>query len=216
MSIFTTSCEDCILWKTLDKMAEVRFLLEERWIVARISSLYNASETTQRKVLMTLPLWIGKPGDKAPPLCETIPASGDYVVKLGDKVVALVVKSVDGDEQCILAGVVCYSSATDKYEVDDMDEEGEERHILSRWKIIPPPQWKANPEADPEALFQKRKLIVALYPQTTCHALIHTPPMQPQDDYSVLCEDTSYADGSSLPLNVAQRYVVACKEPKKR
>lgn len=39
---------------------------------------------------------------------------------------------------------------------------------------------------------------------------------QPQDDYSVLFEDTSYADGYSPPLNVAQRYVVACKEPKKK
>lgn len=43
------------------------------------------------------------------------------------------------------------------------------------------------------------------------------PPLpQPQDDYSVLFEDTSYADGYSPPLNVAQRYVVACKEPKKK
>lgn len=40
--------------------------------------------------------------------------------------------------------------------------------------------------------------------------------LQPQDDYSVLFEDTSYADGYSPPLNVAQRYVVACKEPKKK
>ncbi len=39
---------------------------------------------------------------------------------------------------------------------------------------------------------------------------------QPQDDYSVLFEDTSYADGYSPPLNVAQRYVVACKENKKK
>ncbi|KAK2097809.1 hypothetical protein P7K49_023260 [Saguinus oedipus] len=42
------------------------------------------------------------------------------------------------------------------------------------------------------------------------------PAPQPQDDYSVLFEDTSYADGYSPPLNVAQRYVVACKEPKKK
>lgn len=42
------------------------------------------------------------------------------------------------------------------------------------------------------------------------------PLLQPQDDYSVLFEDTSYADGYSPPLNVAQRYVVACKEPKKK
>ncbi|XP_041099595.1 SAGA-associated factor 29-like [Polyodon spathula] len=105
-----------------------------------------------------------------------------------------------------------------RYEVDDIDEEGKERHTLSRRRIIPLPQWKANPETDPEALFHKEQLVLALYPQTTCfyRALIHAPPQRPQDDYSVLFEDTSYADGYSPPLNVAQRYVVACKENKKK
>lgn len=40
--------------------------------------------------------------------------------------------------------------------------------------------------------------------------------MQHGDDYSVLFEDTSYPDGYSPPLNVAQRYVIACKEEKKK
>ncbi|XP_028717134.1 SAGA-associated factor 29-like [Peromyscus leucopus] len=218
-----------ILRKALDKIAEIKSLLEERRIAAKIAGLYNDSEpprkTMRRGVLMTLlqqsamtlPLWIGKPGDKPPPLCGAIPASGDYVAKPGDKVAARV-KAVDGDEQWILAEVVSYSHATNKYEVDDIDEEGKERHTLSRRRIIPLPQWKANPETDPEALFQKEQLVLALYPQTTCfyRALIHTPPQRPQDDYSVLFEDTSYADGYSPPLNVAQRYVVACKEPKKK
>uniref|UniRef100_A0A8L2QDT2 SAGA-associated factor 29 n=1 Tax=Rattus norvegicus TaxID=10116 RepID=A0A8L2QDT2_RAT len=218
-----------ILRKALDKIAEIKSLLEERRIAAKIAGLYNDSEpprkTMRRGVLMTLlqqsamtlPLWIGKPGDKPPPLCGAIPASGDYVAKPGDKVAARV-KAVEGDEQWILAEVVSYSHATNKYEVDDIDEEGKERHTLSRRRIIPLPQWKANPETDPEALFQKEQLVLALYPQTTCfyRALIHTPPQRPQDDYSVLFEDTSYADGYSPPLNVAQRYVVACKEPKKK
>ncbi|KAF6127124.1 SAGA complex associated factor 29 [Phyllostomus discolor] len=205
--LYTTAKADAeaecnILRKALDKIAEIKSLLEERRIAAKIAGLYNDSEpprkTMRRGVLMTLlqqsamtlPLWIGKPGDKA----------------------------VDGDEQWILAEVVSYSHATNKYEVDDIDEEGKERHTLSRRRIIPLPQWKANPETDPEALFQKEQLVLALYPQTTCfyRALIHTPPQRPQDDYSVLFEDTSYADGYSPPLNVAQRYVVACKEPKKK
>lgn len=52
------------------------------------------------------------------------------------------------------------------------------RHTLSRRRIIPLPQWKANPETDPEALFSKDQLVLALYPQTTCfyRALIHNPP----------------------------------------
>ncbi|XP_073403458.1 SAGA-associated factor 29 isoform X1 [Dendrobates tinctorius] len=223
-----------ILRRSLDKIAEIKSLLEERRIAAKIAGLYHDSEpprkTMRRGVLMTLlqqsamtlPLWIGKPGEKPPPLCGAIPASSDYVAKPGDKVAARV-KAVDGDEQWILAEVVSYSHTANKYEVDDIDEEGKERHTLSRRRIIPLPQWKANPETDPEALFQKDQLVLALYPQTTCfyRALIHTPPQrvsarQPQDDYSVLFEDTSYADGYSPPLNVAQRYVVACKEPKKK
>ena len=39
---------------------------------------------------------------------------------------------------------------------------------------------------------------------------------QHEDDYSVLFEDTTYTDGYSPPLMVAQRYVIACKEDKKK
>ncbi|XP_058296868.1 SAGA-associated factor 29-like [Hylobates moloch] len=90
---------------------------------AKIAGLYNNLEpprkTMRRGVLMTLlqqsamtlPLWIGKPGDKPPPLCGAIPASGDYVARPGDKVAARV-KAVDGDEQWILAEVVSYSHTT--------------------------------------------------------------------------------------------------------
>ncbi|XP_021093070.1 SAGA-associated factor 29 isoform X3 [Heterocephalus glaber] len=143
--LYTTAKADAeaecnILRKALDKIAEIKSLLEERRIAAKIAGLYNDSEpprkTMRRGVLMTLlqqsamtlPLWIGKPGDKPPPLCGAIPASGDYVAKPGDKVAARV-KAVDGDEQWILAEVVSYSHATNKYEVDDIDEEGKDRGL---------------------------------------------------------------------------------------
>ncbi|KAI3359819.1 hypothetical protein L3Q82_013825, partial [Scortum barcoo] len=278
--LYTTAKADAeaecgILRHALDKIAEIKSLLEERRIAAKMAGVYSDSDpprkTMRRGVLMTLlqqsamtlPLWIGKPGESPPPLCGATPASSDYVAKQGDKVAARV-KAVDGDEQWILAEVVSYNHSTNKYEVDDIDEEGKDlsliwsqfsvlasyfgylfdpddwldlnhisltslqtnfmcvclirRHTLSRRRIIPLPQWKANPETDPEALFSKDQLVLALYPQTTCfyRALIHTPPHRPQDDYSVLFEDTSYADGYSPPLNVAQRYVVACKENKKK
>ncbi|KAG9350011.1 hypothetical protein JZ751_026364 [Albula glossodonta] len=204
--LYTTAKADAeaecsILRHALDKIAEIKSLLEERRIAAKMAGVYSDSDpprkTMRRGVLMTLlqqsamtlPLWIGKPGDSPPPLCGAMPASSDYVAKPGDKVAARV-KAVDGDEQWILAEVVSYSHSTNKYEVDDIDEEGKD----------------------------KDQLVLALYPQTTCfyRALIHTPPHRPQDDYSVLFEDTSYADGYSPPLNVAQRYVVACKENKKK
>uniref|UniRef100_A0A2K6RRY1 SAGA complex associated factor 29 n=1 Tax=Rhinopithecus roxellana TaxID=61622 RepID=A0A2K6RRY1_RHIRO len=178
--LYTTAKADAeaecnILRKALDKIAEIKSLLEERRIAAKIAGLYNDSEpprkTMRRGVLMTL-------------LQQS---------------------------QWILAEVVSYSHATN-------NPSSPRRHTLSRRRVIPLPQWKANPETDPEALFQKEQLVLALYPQTTCfyRALIHAPPQRPQDDYSVLFEDTSYADGYSPPLNVAQRYVVACKEPKKK
>ncbi|KAM6326660.1 SAGA-associated factor 29 isoform 2-T2 [Podargus strigoides] len=158
---------------------------------AKIAGIYSEAEpprkTMRRGVLMTLlqqsamtlPLWIGKPGEKPPPLCGAMPAAGDYVAKPGDKVAARV-KALEGDEQWILAEVVSYSHAANKYEVDDIDEEGKERHTLSRRRIIPLPQWKTNPETDPEALFHKDQLVLALYPQTTCfyRALIHAPPQR--------------------------------------
>ncbi|NXA00088.1 SGF29 factor, partial [Nesospiza acunhae] len=220
--LYTTAKADAeaecnVLRRALDKIAEIKSLLEERRIAAKIAGIYSEAEpprkTMRRGVLMTLlqqsamtlPLWIGKPGEKPPPLCGAVPAAGDYVAKPGDKVAARV-KALEGDEQWILAEVVSYSHAANK------------RHTLSRRRIIPLPQWKTNPETDPEALFHKDQLVLALYPQTTCfyRALIHAPPQRPQDDYSVLFEDTSYADGYSPPLNVAQRYVVACKETKKK
>ncbi|XP_070940449.1 SAGA-associated factor 29-like [Macaca nemestrina] len=104
---------------------------------AKIAGLYNDSEpprkTMRRGVLMTLlqqsamtlPLWIGKPGDKPPLRCGAVPASGDYVARPGDKVAARV-KAVDGDKQWILAKVVSYSHATNK-------------HLLCR-RLLPSPQ----------------------------------------------------------------------------
>lgn len=58
---------------------------------------------------------------------------------------------------------------------------------------------------------------MALYPQTTCFykAVVNQLPMTAMDDYEVLFEDSSYADGFAPPLTVAQRYVIAYKEHKR-
>jgi hypothetical protein len=58
---------------------------------------------------------------------------------------------------------------------------------------------------------------MALYPQTTCFykAVINQLPQTAQDEYQVLFEDSSYTEGFSPPLMVAQRYVIAIKEKKK-
>lgn len=149
--------------------------------------------------------------------------------------VAALVKSQDGDENWILAEVVHYNHSWNKYEIDDIDEEQKERHVLSRRRVVPLPLMRANPETDPDALFAKSTLVLALYPQTTCfyRAIIQEPPRTAQEEYQVLFEgivkvfvklqlfnnvfillDSSYTDGYSPPLSVPQRYVIACKEIK--
>lgn len=73
---------------------------------------------------------------------------------MGDMVAALV-KGSEEEENWILAEVVYFNSTTNKYEVDDIDEEQKDRHILSRRRVIPLPLMRANPETDAHALFAK-------------------------------------------------------------
>ncbi|XP_041348428.1 SAGA-associated factor 29-like [Gigantopelta aegis] len=226
-SLYNTAMQDAeaeaeLLRKALDKIGEIKGASQNR----RFGDSDRPKQIMRRGVLMnllqqnavTLPLWVSKPGESLPPLCGAVPADNNYVAKAGDKVAARV-KGQDGEENWILAEVVSFNPTTNKYEVDDIDaEEGKERHTINRRRIVPLPIWKANPETDPEALFPKGTLVLALYPQTTCfyRALVDESPAGPQDDYSVLFEDTSYPDGYSPPLMVAQRYIIVCKEDKKR
>lgn len=224
-----------IIKKALDKIASIKALRNDRRIVRGGSSRLGNQETGEprkvmrRGVLMTmlqqaalqLPMWMGKASETPLPLCGCIQAEPNYVAQQGDHVAARV-RTPDGEEQLILAEIVSFNPSSNKYDVDDIDEEagrnGKERHHLSRRRVIPLPKMKANPVTHPQALFQADQIVMALYPQTTCFykAVIHEPPSRPQDDYSVSFEDTSYSDGFAPPLNVPQRYVVASKETKKR
>lgn len=102
----------------------------------------------------TLPLYVSKLGEKIPPLCGAVSAESSYVAKAGDMVAALV-KGADGEENWILAEVVSFLSGQNKYEVDDIDEEQKDRHILSKCRVVPLPLMRANPETDSIALFPK-------------------------------------------------------------
>lgn len=215
--------EEELLRKALDLIFDVRAIRNDRRIAAKNSD--RPKEALRRGALMkmlqqnalTLPLFIGKEEEKPPPLCGAIPAEPNYVAKVGDMVAALA-RGPDDDENWILAEVLHYSHGSAKYEVDDIDEEQKERHTLSRRRVVPLPLQRANPLTDPGALFAKGTLVMALYPQTTCfyRALVHEPPGGPQDDYLVLFEDSSYPEGYSPPLAVAQRYVICCKEMRKK
>ena len=69
--------------------------------------------------------------------------------------VAALVKLADSDGACILAEVVNFNQATNKYEVDDIlkEQNQKERHVLSKGRVLPLPLMRANPETDPSALF---------------------------------------------------------------
>ena len=231
-TLYTTALNDAnvecdFLRKGLDQIARIKSIQEEKRIIARALESDSLDEhprkSMRRGVLMsllqksaqTLPLWIGKPNEKLPPLCGSIGPGNDYVAKPGDKVAAKV-KTEDMEDQWILAEVVSFNPVTTKYEVDDIDEEGKERHTLSKRRVVPLPQWKANPETDPTALHSKNTLVLALYPQTTCfyRGVISEVPASAHDEYSVLFEDNSYAGGYSPALCVAQKYIVVPKEMK--
>lgn len=136
---------------------------------------------------------------------------------MGDMVAAYI-KNADNEMNWILAEVISFNSSNNKYEIDDVDEEEKERHVVSRRRIVPLPLMKVNPETDANVLFPKGAIVMALYPQTTCFykAIINSPPTNVLEDYEVLFEDETYADGFSPPLNVPQRYVISIKESKKR
>lgn len=213
--------EEELLRKALQKIADIRNIKNERRIQARNA---GNKETIRRgawmKMLLssaqTLPLFVGKIGDKPPPLCGAVPAEPNYFAKVGDMVAALV-KVAEGDgENWILAEVVSYNHALNKYEVDDILEEQNQkkRHVLSKKYVVPLPLMRANPETDPSALFPERTVVMALYPQTTCFykAVVNKLPQTHTDEYELLFEDFSYTNGYSPPLYVAQRYVLAIKQ----
>ena len=77
---------------------------------------------------------------------------------MGDMVAALV-KGAEEEENWILAEVVQFNATTNKYEVDDIDEEQKDRHILSRRRVVPLPLMRANPETYPHALFPKGSIV---------------------------------------------------------
>jgi len=208
------------LRKAVDKIYHIRRLRNEMRLAARASgNKENIRRAAHMKLLassaQTIPMWVGRDGEEPPELCGSIPADQSYVAEQGDMVAALV-KGPE-DENWILAEVVAYNSVTGKYDVDDIDEEQKDRHTLSKRKIIPLPTFKASQETSPDALYEKGATVMAIYPQTTCFykGVIKDQPNSSNDEYEVLFEDSSYADGYSPPLRVAQRYVIQVVEKKK-
>jgi len=184
-----------------------------------------ASDVNHRASLMKsiqisahqIPLWVGKPAVKPPPLVGAVPPEPSYTASPRDLVAALV-EGVEEGECWILAEVVGYNSFTKRYEVVDIYEEDRPVHRLSRKKVVPLPVMRANPETHPEALFAKGATVMALYPQTTCFykAVVNGVPANCIDDYELLFEDSAFPSGYAPPLKVPQRYVIVMREIQQR
>jgi SAGA-associated factor 29 len=199
----------CMRRGVLMSMQTTKFLCQ----IDAFTQIHIFADILQQASL-TLPLWVGEIGQSVPPLCGCIQHIDDYICKTGDKVAARV-RNQDEEENWILAEVVSFSSDTDDYVVDDIDSEyGQERYTVTRELVVPLPLWRANPLTDIEAIFPKDAIVLALYPQTTCfyRGIVSEPPRTPQEDYLILFEDSSYLEGYSPPLSVAQLYVVAYKD----
>lgn len=240
--------EENLIRQALSKIKEIRNIRNEHRIQARNA---GNKETIRRGALMkmlqvsaqTLPLFVSKIGETTiPPLCGAIQADSNYVAKPGDMVAALVKGTEEDEDNWILAEVVLFHANQNKYEVDDIDEEQKDRHIISKNRVIPLPLMRANPETDSSALFPVGTLSIlfsvsfffffyfilrffffifhvlykvnALYPQTTCFykAIINELPQTATEDYELLFEDPGYENGLSPPLNIPQRYVIAYKQ----
>lgn len=139
----------------------------------------------------------------------------------------------------ILAEVVSYQHSTNKYEVDDilLEQNQKKRHTISKKFVVPLPLMRANPETDPEALFPQGTIgnlylqliffifteniltsaVMALYPGTSCLyiGVVRKAPQKHTDEYEVLFYDENCTKGYSCPMSVAQRYIIAVKQKSK-
>nr|CUU99626.1 hypothetical transcript [Hymenolepis microstoma] len=199
-----------------------KILLKAQGKILEIQSIENkiklvkGPKNMRRGVLMSLlqesaksiPMWAGVVDQ------SSLVASGDYVAALVPDLDCPDAEFVP-NESWILAEVISFSREKKNFQVEDVDaEEGKVRYTLDRSKVILLPKWKANPILNPEAIFRKGTLVLALYPQTTCfyRAVVDTHPMHAHDDYSLYFEDPSYPDGYAPSIRIPQRYVIFCPE----
>uniref|UniRef100_A0A6M2DNW4 Putative histone acetyltransferase saga associated factor sgf29 n=1 Tax=Xenopsylla cheopis TaxID=163159 RepID=A0A6M2DNW4_XENCH len=207
--------EEELLRLALLKINDIRTIRNEHRIQARNAAIKQTIRRGEMFDLVqrdakTLPLFVSRYGEVPPPLCGAVPAESNYILKPGDMVAAFG-KTSDGEENWMLAKVASWNPSSNKYVVDDIDDEQKNRHTLIKSKVIPLPLMRANPKTDELALFPKGTIVMALFPQTTCFykGVIHELPVDHTDGYKVIFEDSE-----KNPEVVAQRYVIAFKQSK--
>lgn len=78
--------EEDVLRKALQKISEIQNIKNERRIQARHSGNKETRRGACMRMLLscaqTLPLFVGKVGERPPPLCGAIPAESNYLAKV--------------------------------------------------------------------------------------------------------------------------------------
>lgn len=86
-AISDTQREEELVRKALDKITEIRGIRNEYRIQARNAGNTESIRRGARMQMVhsnaqTLPLFVGKPGEKSPPLCGAAPADPNYIAKV--------------------------------------------------------------------------------------------------------------------------------------
>ncbi|CAF1610101.1 unnamed protein product [Rotaria magnacalcarata] len=219
--------------KALSKINQIRQLQIDIFNVTKNHIDINRTQITRRgladllsHMAYVLKVWYGNErlgngsnkGNSPPPLCGAIPSASNHVCNIGD-LIAGYVESDDGDDNWILAEVAYVHPNKIKYDFVDIDAEpGKGRYYnIHKRHVIPLPQWRACPLTCPQALFSRRTIVLALYPQTSCFykGIVESIPKIGKDSYSIIFEDSSYNSGYSPEFDVPQMFVVAYKDVKK-
>uniref|UniRef100_A0A7S4BC18 SGF29 C-terminal domain-containing protein n=1 Tax=Chrysotila carterae TaxID=13221 RepID=A0A7S4BC18_CHRCT len=157
-------------------------------------------------------------------LCGAVPPAPNYQIPERAKVMARTSQKVSMDDW-ILAMVLRYNAASNKYVVLDVDASDEvdrnlagassRQHTLSSKLVHPLPLTEPSVYTSYNE-YQQGQLVLALYPDTTCfyRAYVNTPPSQcplnsqQRRDYLIEFEDENEASGRSEPMRVPQKYVL--------
>ncbi|KAG1050576.1 hypothetical protein G6F43_007167 [Rhizopus delemar] len=115
-------------------------------------------------------------------------------------------KQPDRNDEWILAVVVQYYPDRNKYQVEDVDEDGgKQYHMLSPKYLIPVPTPK---EAENAPEIPANQDVLALYPGTTCFykAIVISPPNKSKDikNYRVQFEDDNNQVKQVAPEHVLE------------
>ncbi|KAK0410620.1 hypothetical protein QR680_005238 [Steinernema hermaphroditum] len=196
--------------KTLDAIYKARRIKDEERMKSKQlvrGALVNFLADQARR----LPLYICEAGTYPPPLVGAIPAQSDTVIDAGDFVAAF------SEEMgmwilAVITGMQGSGSGV-RFKCHDIEDESKVM-ILTKRRIVPLPQYRANPQADDHAVFPMDAVVMAMYPQTTCFykAAVSAPPTTATDDYLIAFDDSTSLTGYADPLSVPQRYVLTYRE----